>query len=226
MVNFPLLILCAGFGNRMQELTINTPKALLKVKNKILLDNTINFFRGIGCGDIYINTHYKYNKILSHINKNYGQDRINIIYEPKILGTGGGIKNIFNYTESKKICVVNCDIFWHHRNKNEIIKFVQDFNNTTNCKILLSTEANFFGLKADKGDFNLTNGNISNWYKGDKIKFFTVLQIVSKNIFHNSNRIFSMNEIWNNLILNKTLTGSIIQSKILHIGDKNSYLSI
>ena len=57
MPNFSLLILSAGFGRRMLDLTTNTPKPLLKFRNKTLLGNTINFFRDIGCTDIYINTH-------------------------------------------------------------------------------------------------------------------------------------------------------------------------
>ena len=58
MPNYILLILSAGFGRRMLDLTTNTPKPLLKFRNKTLLGNTINFFRDIGCTEIYINTHY------------------------------------------------------------------------------------------------------------------------------------------------------------------------
>ncbi len=43
MKNFTLMILCAGFGSRMLNLTRRTPKPLLKYKNKILLKNTIDF---------------------------------------------------------------------------------------------------------------------------------------------------------------------------------------
>ena len=44
MKNFSLLILCAGFGKRMLDLTINSPKPLLKINNQTLLGNTINLF--------------------------------------------------------------------------------------------------------------------------------------------------------------------------------------
>ena len=57
MKNFTLMILCAGFGSRMLNLTRSTPKPLLKYKNKVLLKNTIDFFTNIGCDEILINTH-------------------------------------------------------------------------------------------------------------------------------------------------------------------------
>jgi len=44
MKNFTLMILCAGFGSRMLNLTRSKPKPLLKYKNKVLLKNTIDFF--------------------------------------------------------------------------------------------------------------------------------------------------------------------------------------
>ena len=223
MPNFSLLILCAGFGRRMLELTKNSPKPLLKFNNKTLLINTINFFKDIGCNEFFINTHYLHNKIESYIYKNLNHYPLNIIYEPLILGTGGGIKNIFNYTKSKNICVVNADIFWKKNNKSEIINFLKDFNDIKHCKILLSKENNFFGLKKNKGDFDIKNGNVSKWMLGNEIIFYSGLQIVSKNIFDKRSNIFSMNDIWNNLIGDKNLKGELIQSNILHVGDKNSF---
>ena len=98
MKNFTLMILCAGFGSRMLNLTRSTPKPLLKYKNKVLLKNTIDFFTNIGCDEILINTHYLHHKIKKYLEKNFKKYPIQIIYEKKILGTGGGVKNIFNYT--------------------------------------------------------------------------------------------------------------------------------
>ena len=44
MKNFNLMILAAGYGKRMQNLTNNTPKPLLKINNKELLAYNIDFF--------------------------------------------------------------------------------------------------------------------------------------------------------------------------------------
>lgn len=222
MNNFSLLILCAGFGKRMLNLTSETPKPLLKFRNKTLLSNTINFFKNIGCNQLFINTHYLHDKIESYVNKKFNNYPIKLIFEPSILGTGGAVKNVFNYTKNKRICVVNSDIFWQKNNKIDVLNFLQDFNEVNYCKLLLSKKNNFIGLKKNRGDFYLQNYKVVNWNKGNELFFYSGLQIVSKNVFQNTTNIFPMNKVWKKLIVNKNINGSIINSNILHIGDKNS----
>ena len=67
MRNFTLMILAAGFGTRMESLTKNIPKPLLKINNSTLLTNTINFFENLGCKKLIINTHYMHEKLNDYI---------------------------------------------------------------------------------------------------------------------------------------------------------------
>ena len=224
MKNFTLMILCAGFGSRMLNLTRNTPKPLLKYKNRILLKNTINFFTNIGCDEILVNTHYLHDKIKKYLDKNFINYPIQIVYEKKILGTGGGVKNIFNYTKRKKICVVNSDIFWTNQNKSHIENFLSNYQNVSHCKILLCKDINFLGLKKEKGDFNLKTNVVTNWKSQNEKLYYSGLQILSKNIFNNKKKAFPMNEIWAKLIKKNQIKGDVIPSKIRHIGDKKSIL--
>ena len=223
MSEFSLLILCSGFGKRMASLTKNIPKPLLKVKNTTLLANNINFFKNLGCNNFFINTHYLHKNIELYINQNFKNYPINLFHEPIILGTGGGIKNIFNYTNDKNICVVNSDIFWQDKNKLDIKKFIFDLNKVTHCKILLSKKNNFFGLKNKKGDFYIKKDYVSKWIEGNEVMYYSGFQIVSRKIFNKTPKIFPMNEIWNDLILKKKLKAEIMNSNIKHIGDKNSF---
>ena len=223
MLNPTILILCAGFGKRMLNLTSNIPKPLLKINNKTMLENTINFFQSIGCDNFYINTHYKYYEIENYIINKFHNKNINLIYEPKILGTGGAVKNIFNYTKSKNICVVNADIYWRNKNKIDLINFLQDFKKIEYCKLLLSSEKNFFGLKKEYGDFNIQNNIVSKWIKGNKVFYYSGCQIISKNVFNKKIKIFSINKIWDELIIQQNLKGNLLNSDILHVGDKNSF---
>ena len=223
MNSFSLMIMCAGFGSRMLDLTKNKPKPLLEIKNITLLENSINFFLSIGCNRIFINTHYLYKEIENFIKKNFKDYPISLVYEPVILGTGGGIKNIFNFTKKENILVSNSDILWQDKNKKDIINFARDINDIKNCKLLLSKEKNFLGLKSSNGDFRIINNKVSRWTKGDEIIFYSGLQIVSPNIFKNTTNIFPMNTIWDNLIKQNNLIGEVIDSKITHIGDKKSF---
>ena len=220
------MILCAGFGSRMLNLTSDTPKPLLKYKNKILLKNTIDFFTNIGCDEILVNTHYLHTKIKKYLKKNFKNYPIQIIYEKTILGTGGGVKNIFNHTKREKICVVNSDIYWTNKNKSDIDNFLSNYQNISHCKMLLSKDINFLGLKKEKGDFSLKGNIVTNWNNKNEKLYFSGLQIVSKNIFNNRKKIFPMNEIWVRLIKKNQIKGYVIPSKIRHIGDKKSIFEI
>ena len=57
------MILAAGFGKRIQPLTLDTPKPLLKIGEDTLLSNTLKFLKSIGIDKVIINTHYLSEKI-------------------------------------------------------------------------------------------------------------------------------------------------------------------
>tara|TARA_B100001287_G_C22663464_1_gene521589 strand:- start:761 stop:1441 length:681 start_codon:yes stop_codon:yes gene_type:complete len=223
MSQISLLILCAGFGKRMLDLTIDTPKPLLMIQNKTLLSNSIDFFKSFGCNEIFINTHYQHKQIEKYINKYYDNKNISIIYEPEILGTGGAVKNIFKYTKNKNLCVTNVDIFWQNQNRPDIANFLEDYNKINYCKILLSKKNKFMGLSKSQGDFSLQNNTVKNWVKENDILYYSGFQILSKKIFENTPEKFAMNDVWDKLIYNNNLTGNLMNSKILHVGDKNTF---
>ena len=71
MISFNLMILAAGYGKRMNNLTYKIPKPLLKINNRELLRHDIDFFTNLGCNKIIINTHYLHNKIQNFIEQYY-----------------------------------------------------------------------------------------------------------------------------------------------------------
>ena len=89
------LILCAGYGKRLNPLTLKTPKPLLKINEVTLLENTINLITKLGIKKIKINTFYLKDKIKSFIEKKNFNVKIEIVNDgDKILDTGGGIYNM------------------------------------------------------------------------------------------------------------------------------------
>ena len=108
------LILCAGYGKRLQPITNDTPKSLLKIKNINLLDNTLNFVKSIGINNIKINTFYLGEKIKNFIeNKNYPLNIEVLSDGEKILDTGGGIFNLMKNSEDEDFLILNPDTLWN-----------------------------------------------------------------------------------------------------------------
>jgi len=223
MTNFNLMILAAGYGKRMKNLTDLKPKPLLKINNKELLRHNIDFFINLGCKEIVINTHYLHDQIKHFIEEYYSNSNIQLTHEPTLLNTGGGIKNALGLLGDKNFLVTNADILWKKENKTDVLNFINKYQEIQTCKLLLAKDINFRGLKKSIGDFKLENGLVKRWKKNDPYLYYTGLQIINPRIFKlMEDKCFSLNVLWDLLIANRNLEADISNSTIIHIGDKNA----
>ena len=107
------LILCAGFGKRVQPITDSLPKPLIVYKNETLLENTINFLIKIKIEKIKINVFYLKEKIIDFINSKNFPIKIEIVDDGEtILGTGGGTLSLINKSSEDDVLVMNPDTIW------------------------------------------------------------------------------------------------------------------
>ena len=213
------LILCAGYGKRLNPLTLETPKPLLKLNNISLLENTINFINDFGIKNILINTYYLKEQIEEFINKKNFNCKINLIEDGNsILDTGGGILNLIKKSESENFFVFNPDTIWSKQyiaiiRKMEIFYFENKIQN-----ILLVVNKSKSFDKNLKGDFNLESKNILN-YK-EKNFIYTGCQIINKKVFSIINKkSFSIDEIWNKLVNENKLYGFESLNDFVHVTD-------
>ena len=94
-----VLILCAGFGKRLNPITLKKPKPLLEIKNVTLLEKNINLIKELGINKIFINTFYLKDQFSNFIKNNDLNVDIQIVEDGEnILDTGGGILNIIKNT--------------------------------------------------------------------------------------------------------------------------------
>ena len=85
-------ILCAGFGKRLNPLTLDTPKPLIKFNNVTVLETCINLIESLGIQRIFLNTFYLKDQIHNFINHKKFKSKITIVEDGEsILDTGGGI---------------------------------------------------------------------------------------------------------------------------------------
>ena len=218
------MILAAGFGKRLNPLTLSSPKPLLNIGKETLLSNTINFLEQFQIKQAIINVHYLGDQIIKYIKKkNFNLDLTVINEKEKILDTGGGIFNALKYFNESFLCI-NPDTIWNLNYIKELKKMESDFFlNSKKCNLLVVDKIKSFD-KNLKGDFNLQNGLITR-KKDENLKFiYTGLQIINPEAFsHIDEKIFSINKVWNQLIKSNQLFG--LESKIdfLHISTLNIY---
>ena len=95
------LILCAGLGKRLNPLTLETPKPLLELNNKTILESCINIIMKLGIKKVYLNTFHLSEKIDDFVRQKNFRIEIEIIEDgKKILNTGGGILNMINHSQN------------------------------------------------------------------------------------------------------------------------------
>jgi NDP-sugar pyrophosphorylase family protein len=105
------MILAAGFGTRLKELTKDKPKPLIEIaENYAVIDNVVTQITNAGIYDIAVNLHYKGEMIKSHLLSRFPFVKWAFYHEEKILETGGGISNARDFFNSDFGIVINSDI--------------------------------------------------------------------------------------------------------------------
>ena len=87
------VILCAGEGERLRPLTLTTPKPLLPIGDRPLIDHTIDWLVDYRISDLFINLHHLGDKIEAHLNdgSSYGA-HITYSHEEQLQGTAGALR--------------------------------------------------------------------------------------------------------------------------------------
>ena len=217
------LVLCAGYGKRLNPLTLELPKPLLKLNNITLLEKTFNLIKSLGIKKVKLNTFYLKEKIKNFINDLNLDLDIEIIEDGnQILNTGGGILNMIKKSNEENFIVFNPDTIW----SNEYVPCIKDmekfyFKEKLENILLVVNKVLSFDQKL-RGDFNLNNNILKKENNNNFI--YTGCQMVNKNLFLKlSNQSFSILDIWNNLLLQNKLFGHESKNKFYHVTDLRIY---
>ena len=213
------LILCAGFGKRLNPITLNTPKPLLEIKDVSMLERCINLIEKLGIQKILINTFYLKDQFSVFLNsKNFNID-IKIIEDGEyILDTGGGIQNMIQDSNENDFIIFNPDTIWSDNYKDEILKMEKMYFSEKLENILLLVNKKLSFDKKLKGDFNLKNNLINK--EAEKEFIYIGCQIINKKLFIKEKiENYSILEIWNNLLDQKKLFGYESRRDFFHLTD-------
>ena len=215
------MILAAGLGKRMQPISLKTPKPLIQIGNKNLLERAIELLINHGIEEIAINVHHLSEQIKDFINKKkYGLKIIFSDEKDVLLDTGGGIRHATK-SFKKPFVAINPDTLWSKAYSSELkdLEYLY-FTQKKPCLLLVNKNLSFDS--SFNGDFNLDKGVITRDNKNEFI--FTGLQILDQNVFNfTDDKIFSMNKIWDNLIKDSSLIGNKSKQKFYHINTKETY---
>ena len=211
------LILCAGYGKRLNPITLDVPKPLLKINNVSVLDKCINLIKKLGIENILLNTFYLKEQIINYLKNNHSNLNIKVIDDGKeILNTGGGILNMMSHSNDENFLIFNPDTVWNMDYLEEIKNMEKFFfsKNLDNLLFLVNKRLSFD--KNLKGDFTLNDNKI--YKEVDNHFIYTGCQILNKKLFKSFNiKNFSISKVWDDLIKLEKLNGIESQKNFYHL---------
>lgn len=170
-----ILLLAAGFGTRLKDLTKNTPKPLVALGNKKIIDAAIWQIKQTGVKDVIVNLHYLGDQISSYLGDG-SQHGLKISYsqENPILDTGGAIKKIFSQFGSSDLLVYNCDaVFGADLNLQSFISSFYQAPNNPIAKMLLRPEDKIsdIGINSENKVVRVLKASIANANESQALRF-------------------------------------------------------
>ena len=104
------VLMAGGKGERLRPLTEKTPKPLLPIGRKVIIDHNVDRLLSFGLEHIFVTVNYLKEQIQSHFAEPYNGIQIQTISEPEYLGTMGSIKFI-SYFYNETVLLMNSDLF-------------------------------------------------------------------------------------------------------------------
>ena len=223
------LILCAGYGKRLNPLTLKIPKPLLKLNEITLLENTINLITKLGIKKIKLNTFYLKDKIKSFIKKKNFNIEIEVVDDgDNILDTGGGIYNMIKSSLKSEthFLVFNPDTVWDQNYVKTIKEMIKFYFLNPNRNTLLVVDKKLSFDQNLKGDFKFNKNLLTKQSENDYI--FTGCQIINREVINKGDwdrpaYNFSISNIWNSSIESGDLFGFESKNNFKHVTNLEIY---
>ncbi len=150
------MILAAGRGTRMRSLTDETPKPLIKVLDRTLIDRVADKIAAHGIKDCVVNVCYLGDLIKEDLNKRADM-QFTFSEEETALETGGGVKKALPLLGGRPFFVLNADPLWTEKTP-ALRRMAQAFDETRSDILLLLWPVERVYGHDGKGDYFIENG--------------------------------------------------------------------
>lgn len=151
------MVLAAGRGTRMRPLTEHTPKPLLPLGGKPLLDHALNRLHESGVESVVVNAFWLADRLAAHLERRVAAGlppRTILRREDALLETGGGVRAALDLLGEAPFYVVNGDAFWVDGPRPALLRLAEAFSDDVDGVLLVHRT---FQVHAEVGfgDFNV-----------------------------------------------------------------------
>jgi MurNAc alpha-1-phosphate uridylyltransferase len=214
------MVLAAGLGTRMKPLSLTTPKPLIRVAGKPLIDHMLDRLVSAGVETAVVNIHHLGQQIVEHLK---GRRDIEIVISDEskaLLDTGGGTVAALQHFGNEPFFSVNTDALFIDARGDALLRLARSWDPARmDALMLLALTVRSVGYNG-KGDFEMDPaGRLTRKSKMTVAPFvWTTVQIVHPRLFRDPPAArFSTNVVWDRAIEEGRLFGQRLDGDWLEI---------
>jgi len=215
------MVLAAGLGLRLRPITNKTPKPLVKVRDRTLLDHTLDRLVAAGVERAVVNIHHLADQVEQHLTNRKDLEIIISSETNNLLETGGGVKNALPHLGDEPFYISNADVMWLNGSSPTLGRLCERWaDDEMDVLLLLHSTVEAYGYTGN-GDFVAEpDGKLARKLERELTPhLFTGVQIVHPRIFEATpEEVFSLNLIYDAAIEAERLYGVVHDGEWFHIG--------
>lgn len=192
------VLMAGGKGERLRPLTEKTPKPLLKVGEKAIIDHNVDRLISYGINHISVTVNYLGEQLEDHYREPHNGIQIQTVREPKFLGTIGSIRFVKEF-HNDAILVMNSDLFTNVNYEDFYLHFREHDAD-------MSVVAIPYNVSIPFGVFNLNGRNITGLSEKPKFDYYANagIYLIKKTVlnFIPDNHMFHATDLIEALIAN------------------------
>ena len=131
------MVFAAGLGKRMRPITDSTPKPLVKVAGRALIDHCLDRLAANGVERAIVNVHWRADQIEAHLAGRRSPEIVISDERAKLLDQGGGLKRALPTIGRDPFLICNTDAFWIEGPRSNIARLAEAFDPETMDVVLL-----------------------------------------------------------------------------------------
>jgi len=212
------MVLAAGLGTRMRPLTEATPKPLLKLAGRTLLDHALDRIDEAGIGNVVVNAHWFPEQVEAVCAARPNPPAV--LHEEPAQETGGGVRDALPRLGPDPFLVVNGDAFWLDGPTPTLERLAERFDPESMDALLLLVRAATVESEVGQGDFQLDPlGHVRRPKERQIVPYmYGGLQIVHPRLFEGAPAgPFSTNILWDRAIERERLFGLVHDGAWFHL---------
>ncbi len=222
------MVLAAGLGKRMRPITTTTPKPLVEVGGRALIDYALDRLMQAGIKRAVVNVHYLADLVEAHVSRRAAPAIVISDERERLLETGGGLKKALPLLGDAPFLTLNSDSLWIEGPRPNLPRLLEAWDpERMDILLLLAPIATSLGYEGT-GDFAMdTQGRLRRRRDREVTPFvYAGVSVMKPELLADTpDGAFSANLLYDRALVDNRLYGLRLDGQWLHVGDPSALLA-